>query len=80
LLRDYNGSVMDEETVRFFESLFRSLETEMNHRFDAVEGRFDAVDHRFDKVESRLERIESRMDRIGGLVSGGSRAIARLAE
>jgi hypothetical protein len=68
---------MDDETVRFFENLFRSLETEVNHRFEGVH---QELVQRFDKVESRLERIESRMDRIGGLVNGGSRAIARLAE
>ena len=64
---------MTQEDMQFFESLFRSLETEMNRRFDHVESRFDAVN-------ARLDHTNARMDRIGGLVNGGGRAIAKMIE
>ena len=64
---------MTKEDVEFFEKLFRSLETEMNRRFDGV-------DHRFDALESRVTQMNDRIDRIGGLVNGGARAIAKMIE
>jgi hypothetical protein len=63
--------------MSFFEGLFRSLEAEMNSRFADMSSKFEG---RFDRVEARLDRIETRMDRIGGVVNGGSRALARLIE
>jgi phage shock protein A len=63
--------------MSFFEGSFRSLESEMNSRFSSLESEMNS---RFDRLEVRMDRMETRMDRIGGLVNGGSRAIARLAE
>ena len=57
---------MTAEDMEFFERLFRSLETEMHKEFA--------------DVNARLTQMSNRMDRIGGLVNGGSRAIAKLAE
>jgi len=62
---------MTVEEMQFFENLFRSLETEMNSRFDAVDSRFDAV-------TARLDQLNARMERIGGLVNGGGRALAKI--
>jgi len=64
---------MTQEDMSFFERLFRSLESEMNKRFDAVDARFDAVNARLDQTNARLERI-------GGLVNGGARALAKLGD
>jgi DNA repair ATPase RecN len=58
---------------KFFEQLFRSLETEMSKRFNQVDARFDAVN-------ARLDHANGRLDRIGGLVNGGGRAIAKMIE
>ena len=41
---------MDQESMKFFEGLFRSLETEMAQRFDRVEARLDRMETRFDKI------------------------------
>jgi len=57
---------MTQEDMQFFESLFRSLETEMKHQFESV--------------TARLDQMSARMDRIGGLVNGGGRAIAKMIE
>jgi len=64
---------MTQEDMQFFESLFRSLETEMKHQFEAVA-------HQFEGVTARLDHMSARMDRIGGLVNGGGRAIAKMIE
>jgi hypothetical protein len=64
---------MTREDMDFIERLFRSLETQMDRRFDQVDARFDAVN-------ARLDHANSRLDRIGGLVNGGSRAIAKMIE
>jgi hypothetical protein len=59
---------VDQESMNFFEGLFRSLETEMNQRFDRAEARtderFNRVDERFDRIEARLDRMEARLDKI----------------
>jgi hypothetical protein len=70
------GEVTQEE-MQFIENLFRSLETEMNSRFDHVEAE---MTRRFDAVNARLDHTNARMDRIGGLVNGGGRAIAKMIE
>jgi hypothetical protein len=57
---------MSQEEMQFIESLFRSLETEMNQQFHAV--------------NARLDHMSARLDRIGGLVNGGGRAIAKMIE
>jgi len=36
--------------MKFFESLFRSLETEMAQRFDRVDARLDRMETRLDKI------------------------------
>lgn len=64
---------MENRIVTLVEHLADSLKSEMAQRFDRVDGRFD-------QFEARMDRMEARMDRIGGLVNGGSRAVARLAE
>jgi hypothetical protein len=64
---------MTQEEMDFFEKLFRSLEAEMN-------GRFDHVDHRLNAINTRLDKANARLDRIGGIVNGGGRAIAKMIE
>ena len=64
---------MSQEEMQFIENLFRSLETEMNHRFDHVETQLN-------EINGRLDHTNARMDRIGGLVNGGGRAIAKMIE
>ena len=64
---------MTQEEMQFIENLFRSLETEMNTRFDHVDSRFDAMN-------AHLDHMSARMDRIGGLVNGGARAITKMIE
>jgi hypothetical protein len=64
---------LTREDTDFLEKLFRSLENEMRAGFAAVDKRFEAVNERLDAQGARL-------DRVGGLVNGGSRAMARLAE
>jgi hypothetical protein len=59
--------------MKFFEGLFRSLETEMNQRFDRAEARNE---ERFDRVEARLDRMESRLDKI----AAGAHYVTRLVE
>jgi hypothetical protein len=54
---------MTKDGMSFIETLFRSLETQMDRRFDRVDARFDALD-------ARLDQANSRLDRIGGLVNG----------
>ena len=67
------GVNVDQESMKFFEGLFRSLESEMNQRFDRVEAR---TDERFDRVEARLDRMEARLDKI----AAGSHYVTRLVE
>lgn len=64
---------MDRADMEFFENLFRSLEGEMRQGFAEV-------NRQFADVNSRLTQMSDRLDRVGGLVNGGARAIARLAE
>jgi hypothetical protein len=64
---------MDRADMEFFENLFRSLEGEMRQGFAEV-------NRRFTEVNTRLTQMSDRLDRVGGLVNGGARAIARLAE
>jgi hypothetical protein len=64
---------MDRADMEFFENLFRSLEGEMRQGFAEV-------NRRFAEVNTRLTQMNDRLDRVGGLVNGGARAIARLAE
>ena len=45
---------MDQESMKFFEGLFRSLETEMAQRFDRVEARLDRMEARLDKIAAAL--------------------------
>lgn len=59
--------------MKFFEGLFRSLETEMNQRFDRAEARNE---ERFDRVEARLDRMEARLDKI----AAGAHYVTRLVE
>jgi hypothetical protein len=48
--------------MEFVENLFRSLEREMNKRFDdakaEVNARFDGVDTRLDRMDVRLMRMD----------------------
>jgi hypothetical protein len=64
---------MDRADMEFFENLFRSLEGEMRLGFAEI-------NRQFAKVNTRLTQMSDRLDRVGGLVNGGARAIARLAE
>src|ERR1035441_947657 len=48
---------IDQDDLKFFENMFRSLETEMGQRFDQVGNRFDRVDARLDRMETRLDKI-----------------------
>ena len=45
----------------------------MNRRFNEMRADFGA---RFDGTDARLDQMAARLDRIGGLVNGGSRALA----
>jgi hypothetical protein len=65
--------VLSLDEMSFFERLFRSLESEMDSRFNDMNSRFD-------RLEVRMDRMETRMDRIGGLVNGGTLALTRLIE
>src|SRR3954453_7872411 len=64
---------MTREDMEFIESLFRSLEKEL-HQVEAK------MDQRFDQVNARLDHTNTRLEGIGGLVNGGSRAIAKMIE
>jgi hypothetical protein len=64
--RRWKEEVMTQEDMTFFEKLFRSLESEMKNSFEAV--------------NARLDQTNARLERIGGLVNGGSRAIARMID
>ena len=64
---------MTPTDMQFIENLFRSLEAEMRQGFAKV-------DRQFDEVNAKLAHVNNRLDRIGGLVNGGARAIAKLAE
>jgi len=66
--------------MEFFENLFRSLEGEMRQGFAEVNQQFAEVNRQFAAVNTRLTYMSDRLDRVGGLVNGGARAIARLAE
>ena len=59
--------------MEFIESLFRSLETEMHREFGELR-------RELGDVKEQITQVNSRMNRIGGLVNGGARAIAKLAE
>ena len=52
--------------MKFFEGLFRSLETEMGQRFD--------------RVDVRLDRIDATLVLHGKQLGAGARAIAGLSE
>lgn len=68
---------MTREDMEFIENLFRSLEKELHE----TEARLEAmIDQRFDQVNARLDHTNARMERIGGLVNGGSRAVAKMIE
>ena len=41
---------MDQDDLKFFENMFRSLETEMGQRFDRVDSRLDRMETRLDKI------------------------------
>ena len=41
---------MDQDDLKFFENMFRSLETEMGQRFDRVDGRLERMETRLDKI------------------------------
>jgi hypothetical protein len=45
---------MDQDSITFFENLFRLLETEMAQRFDRVEARLDRIDIRLDGIAADL--------------------------
>ena len=66
--------------MEFIENLFRSLESEMRQGFAEVNRQFAEVNRQFAEVNSRLTQMSDRLDRVGGLVNGGARAIAKLAE
>lgn len=68
---------MTQEEMEFIENLFRSLEREMNGRFAHMESE---MGQRFDAINSRLDHANARLERIGGLVNGGSRAIAKMID
>lgn len=52
--------------MKFVENLFRSLEREMNNRFDSV--------------DARLDRMDIRLMRMDRTVSAGTRQVANLTE
>ena len=56
--------------MEFVENLFRSLEREMNNRFD---GANNSVNARFDAVDARLDRMDVRLTRMDRSVSAGAR-------
>ena len=64
---------MTPTDMQFIENLFRSLEAEMRQGFAEVR-------REIGEVKSQVTQMNTRMDRIGGLVNGGARAIAKLAE
>jgi len=64
---------MERVDREFFESLFRSFETEMRREFAEVR-------RELGDLKAQMEQLNTRMNRIGGLVNGGARAIAKLAE
>jgi ElaB/YqjD/DUF883 family membrane-anchored ribosome-binding protein len=68
---------MTREDMDFIESLFRSLEKELKGNFSELKEEFHAVEG---KITSRLDHANARLERIGGLVNGGSRAVAKMIE
>ena len=63
--------------MEFVENLFRSLEREMNNRFD---GANNSVNARFDAVDARLDRMDVRLTRMDRSVSAGARQITNLMD
>lgn len=57
---------MQPEDLKFFEDMFRSLETELKGEIG--------------DVKDGIQRIEARLDRQGGIINGGARQVARLIE
>lgn len=70
---DARMMAMENRIVTLIENLADSLKNEMHE----LKGE---IGHVRTEMRDRSDRMEARMDRIGGLVNGGSRAIARLAE
>jgi len=58
--------MLDPETIQFFETLFRSLETEMHTEFG--------------EVKLRLDRLDATLTLHGRQLGAGARAIASLVE
>jgi len=63
--------------MEFVENLFRSLEREMNKRFDDAKAE---VRDSFDGVYARLDRMDVRLARMDRTVSAGTRQVANLTE
>jgi hypothetical protein len=71
---------MERADMEFIENRFRPLESEMRQGFAEVNRKFAEVNQKFDGVNSRLDQMNGRLDRVGGLVNGGARAMAKIAE
>ena len=59
---------MSPEDLHFIETLFRSVERQVQEGLAQV--RSD-MNERFDRVDARLDVQAARLDRIGGLVNEG---------
>jgi hypothetical protein len=53
---------MDQDSMTFFENLFRSLETEMAQRFDRVDSRLDRMETRLDKIAAGSHYVSRIVD------------------
>lgn len=42
----------------------RNFKSDINERFDRIDGKFDKIEDKFDKIENRFDKIEDRFDRI----------------
>ena len=71
---------MTQEDMKFIEGLFRSLESEMNQKFGAMDRKIDDLrqDMRqeFVEVRSRIDRMDARLDKI----AAGAHYVSRLVE
>lgn len=50
---------MEERIGARFDSRFDSLETNLNARFDSLEGRVDAIDSRLNAMDGRITSLET---------------------
>jgi hypothetical protein len=64
---------MTTEEMKFFEDLFRSLESEMNQKFGEMR---QEMREEFSDVRARLDRMGARLDKI----AAGAHYVSRLVE